>query len=98
MPNSFVPQGSGTQDVQIILIDANGQRTVYQGAQKAGVRIRQKVEVTGSGKVQFFCNNKNGRGEKSVSIGQGRIIKPITVITMSTAVPTSLSPARSKAS
>lgn len=53
-----VPQGSGTQDVQIILIDANGQRTVYQGAQKAGVRIRQKVEVTGSGKVQFFCNNK----------------------------------------
>ena len=39
-------------------IDANGQRTVYQGAQKAGVRIRQKVEVTGSGKVQFFCNNK----------------------------------------
>ena len=29
-----------------------------QGAQKAGVRIRQKVEVTGSGKVQFFCNNK----------------------------------------
>ncbi len=53
-----VPQGSGPQDVQIILIDANGQRTVYQGAQKAGVRIRQKVEVTGSGKVQFFCNNK----------------------------------------
>ncbi len=29
-----------------------------RGAQKAGVRIRQKVEVTGSGKVQFFCNNK----------------------------------------
>ena len=53
-----VDNGSGTQDVQIILIDANGQRTVYQGAQKAGVRIRQKVEVTGSGKVQFFCNNK----------------------------------------
>ena len=53
-----VPNGNGTQDVQIILIDANGQRTVYQGAQKAGVRIRQKVEVTGSGKVQFFCNNK----------------------------------------
>lgn len=53
-----VPAGSGTQDVQIILNDDNGQRTVYQGAQKAGVRIRQKVEVTGAGKVQFFCNNK----------------------------------------
>lgn len=53
-----VPQGGGAQDVQIILFDDNGQRTVYQGSQKAGVRIRQKVEVTGSGKVQFFCNNK----------------------------------------
>lgn len=53
-----VPSGSGTQDVQIILSDDNGQRTVYQGSQKAGVRIRQKVEVTGVGKVQFFCNNK----------------------------------------
>lgn len=53
-----VPSGSGAQDVQIILNDDNGQRTVYQGSQKAGVRIRQKVEVTGAGKVQFFCNNK----------------------------------------
>ncbi len=53
-----VPQGSGSQEVQIILNDNNGQRTVYQGLQKAGVRIRQKVEVTGNGKVQFYCNNK----------------------------------------
>lgn len=53
-----VPSGSGSQSVKIVLIDDNGQRTVYEGSQKPGVRIRQKVEVTGNGRAQFFYNNK----------------------------------------
>ena len=54
-----VPQGSGTQDVQIILIDANGQRTVYQARRKPAYVYAKKWKVTGqAAKVQFFCNNK----------------------------------------
>lgn len=56
-----VPQGSGTQDVQIILIDANGQRTVYQGAQKAGVRIRQKWKLLAAAKCSSSVTIKWSR-------------------------------------
>lgn len=53
-----VPQGNGNQNVEIVVIDGKGQNIVYQGTQKAGARIRQKVVVHDNGKAQFFSNNK----------------------------------------
>ncbi len=52
-----VPSGKPV-NVQIVLTDDSGKKTLYSGTQNGGVRLRQKVEYEGSAKVQMFCDNK----------------------------------------
>lgn len=54
----FVVPGNKTTKVQLILIDESGQTTIYSGSQKGGVRLRQRVEYTGSARVQMLCDGK----------------------------------------
>lgn len=54
----FVVPGNKTTNVEIILIDENGKKTLYSGSQKGGVRLRQRVEYLGSARVQLLCDGK----------------------------------------
>lgn len=54
----FVVPGSKEQHVQIYLSDGSGRRLIYDGTQKGGVRLRQKVDASGNAKVQLYCDNK----------------------------------------
>lgn len=54
----FVVPGNKMTKVQLILIDESGQTTIYSGSQKGGVRLRQRVEYTGSARVQMLCDGK----------------------------------------
>lgn len=54
----FVVPGNKNTKVQLILIDGSGQTTIYSGSQKGGVRLRQRVEYTGSARVQMLCDGK----------------------------------------
>lgn len=54
----FVVPGNKTTNVEIILIDENGKKALYSGSQKGGVRLRQRVEYTGSARVQMLCDGK----------------------------------------
>ena len=54
----FVVPGSKPVNVQLVLTDENGKATIYAGTQAGGVRLRQKVDYVGSGKVQMLCNGK----------------------------------------
>ena len=53
-----VPDGSKKQNVRIVVIDDDGEKVVYEGSKREGVRIRQKVEVSGSAVAKFYCDNK----------------------------------------
>lgn len=54
----FVIPGTKPSNVQLVLIDENGKATIYAGTQAGGVRLRQKVDYVGSGKVQLLCDGK----------------------------------------
>lgn len=54
----FVVPGSKPVNVQLVLTDENGKATIYAGTQAGGVRLRQKVDYVGSGKVQMLCDGK----------------------------------------
>lgn len=54
----FVVPGAKPCNVQIVLTDENGKATIYAGTQPGGVRLRQKVDYVGSGKVQMLCDGK----------------------------------------
>lgn len=54
----FVVPNGKPANVQIVLNDDNGKKTLYSGRQNGGVRLRQKVEYEGSAKVQLVCDNK----------------------------------------
>lgn len=53
-----VPEGNKKQKVRIVVSDDDGEREVYEGTKRAGVRIRQKVEVSGNAVAKFYCDNK----------------------------------------
>lgn len=53
-----VPGGSDHQEVKIVVVDDNGSRVVYSNTHKAGVRLRQQIEGTGTIRVQFYSNDK----------------------------------------
>lgn len=53
-----VPEGAKRQKVRIVIVDDDGERVVYEGTKREGVRIRQKVEVNGVGVAKFYCDNK----------------------------------------
>lgn len=61
----FVIPGTKPANVQLVLTDENGKATIYAGTQAGGVRLRQKVDYVGSGKVQLICDGKVA-GEKSL--------------------------------
>ena len=46
------------QKVKIVVVDDDGEKVVYEGTKREGVRIRQKVEVSGSAVARFYCDNK----------------------------------------
>ena len=54
----FVVPGNDITDVQVILQDAEGKRTLYSGKQPGGVRLRQRVDYVGTAHVEFICNGK----------------------------------------
>lgn len=54
----FIVPGSKPVNVQLVLTDENGKATIYAGTQAGGVRLRQKVDYVGSGKVQMLCDGK----------------------------------------
>ncbi|WP_405378934.1 Stk1 family PASTA domain-containing Ser/Thr kinase [Phascolarctobacterium sp.] len=54
----FVVPGNKVTNVQIVQIDENGKTIIYNGSQKGGVRLRQRVEAVGSARVQMFCDGK----------------------------------------
>lgn len=54
----FVVPGSKPSNVEIVLTDENGKATIYAGTQAGGVRLRQKVDYVGRGKVQLICDGK----------------------------------------
>ena len=53
-----VPDGAKKQKVKIVVVDDDGEKVVYEGTKREGVRIRQKVEVSGSAVARFYCDNK----------------------------------------
>ena len=53
-----VPGGSDHQEVKIVVVDDHGSRVVYSNTHKAGVRLRQQIEGTGTIRVQFYSNDK----------------------------------------
>ena len=53
-----VPDGSKKQNVRIVVTDDDGEKVVYEGSKRAGVRIRQKVQVSGQAVARFYCDNK----------------------------------------
>lgn len=53
-----VPEGNKKQKVRIVVTDDDGEKEVYEGTKRAGVRIRQKVEVSGPAVAKFYCDNK----------------------------------------
>ncbi len=61
----FVIPGTKPANVELVLTDENGKATIYAGTQAGGVRLRQKVDYVGSGKVQLICDGKVA-GEKSL--------------------------------
>ena len=61
----FVIPGTKPSNVQLVLTDENGKATIYAGTQAGGVRLRQKVDYVGNGKVQLICDGKVA-GEKSL--------------------------------
>lgn len=54
----FVVPGNKPVNVQLVLTDENGKATIYAGTQAGGVRLRQKVDYVGSGKVQMLCDGR----------------------------------------
>lgn len=54
----FVVPGTQEQHVQIYVTDSRGRRLIYDGSQKGGVRLRQKISVSDNAKVQLYCDNK----------------------------------------
>lgn len=54
----FVVPGTKEQHVQIYVISSKGRSLIYDGNQKGGVRLRQKINVSESAKVEFYCDNK----------------------------------------
>lgn len=61
----FVIPGTKPANVELVLTDENGKATIYAGTQAGGVRLRQKVDYVGNGKVQLICDGKVA-GEKSL--------------------------------
>lgn len=53
-----VPDGAKRQKVRIVIVDDDGERVVYEGTKREGVRLRQKVEVSGNAVAKFYCDNK----------------------------------------
>lgn len=54
----FVVPGTKEQHVQIYVINSKGRNLLYDGNQKGGVRLRQKINASESSTVQFYCDNK----------------------------------------
>lgn len=54
----FVVPGTQEQHVQIYITDSRGRRLIYDGSQKGGVRLRQKISASDNAKVQLYCDNK----------------------------------------
>ncbi len=54
----FVIPGNKLTDVQIVAEDSEGRRVVYSAKQMGGVRIRRKIEYSGSCSVQLICDGK----------------------------------------
>lgn len=54
----FVVPGTQEQHVQIYVTDSRGRRLIYDGSQKGGVRLRQKISASDNAKVQMYCDNK----------------------------------------
>ncbi len=54
----FVVPGTQEQHVQIYVTDSRGRRLIYDGSQKGGVRLRQKISAADNAKVQLYCDNK----------------------------------------
>lgn len=54
----FVVPGTQEQHVQIYVTDSRGRRLIYDGSQKGGVRLRQKISASDNAKVQLYCDNK----------------------------------------
>lgn len=53
-----VPDGPSRQPLQIVVTDANGRRTVYEGTHKPGERVEKTVEGVGQVRVQVYINDK----------------------------------------
>lgn len=54
----FVIPGNKPTAVQLVLLDGEGKKNIYNGTQKGGVRLRQRVEYMAPAKVQLYCNGK----------------------------------------
>lgn len=52
-----VPQGAGAQHVQIIIIDDNGKRVVYDNKQRGGDQVSRAVSGVGKVRVQVYIND-----------------------------------------
>ena len=53
-----VPEGPIRQTCKILVQDASGIRTAYEGAHKPGERIEKVVEGTGEMTIRILANNK----------------------------------------
>lgn len=51
-----VPEGAKRQDIQIVVTDSNGRRTVYDDTHKPGDTIDRTVEGTGTMRIQVYIN------------------------------------------
>ena len=54
----FVVPGKKPTAVQLVLMDDNGKTVIYSGTQQGGVRLRQRVEFEGIGRVLLYCDGK----------------------------------------
>lgn len=56
----FIVPGNGgkEQHIQIYVNDNRGRRLVYDGSQKGGVRLRQRIDGSGNVRVEFYSDNK----------------------------------------
>ncbi|MCE5284948.1 MAG: Stk1 family PASTA domain-containing Ser/Thr kinase [Pelosinus sp.] len=51
-----VPEGSGRQNVQIVVTDANGRRVVYENTHRPGDHFSKQVDGVGQVRVQVYIN------------------------------------------
>ncbi len=60
----FSIPGNKSVKVEIVMTDDNGQKSLYSGTQKGGVRIRQRVEYVGKAEVQLLIDGRSRESKR----------------------------------